>query len=91
MATERMQAAPLLVEPVPPTVPRADPALSSPRPLRGVHVWEHHCGLAYRVWGYDRHRLYWPDGGSRRDAVIDGCCVRCRLTLPGKVPHCAEE
>jgi|GEM_PF-5288692 len=52
--------------------------------------WECACGLAYRVLGRGRHRIYWPESAPPGEPVIDGCCLRCGRTLPGKQRHCPQ-
>jgi hypothetical protein len=65
----------------------AEPKMQDSRARR----WQCQCGQAYRIFGEGRHRLYWPEGAGDKDAVMDGCCVRCGRPLPGKHAHCQEE
>jgi hypothetical protein len=57
-------------------------------PLDGASAqdrrWRCSCGQVYRISGSGRHRIYWADGAPASDPVMDGSCVGCRRTLPGK-------
>jgi hypothetical protein len=44
--------------------------------------WRCRCGQEYVVSGVDRHRVYWPAGGSADDALLDLRCVSCGEPLP---------
>ncbi len=40
------------------------------------------CGQVYRVTGVDRHRVYWPEGAEKDEAVLGDKCIACERTLP---------
>jgi predicted RNA-binding Zn-ribbon protein involved in translation (DUF1610 family) len=43
------------------------------------------CGHALRVFGRDRHRIYFAIGDELLDdPVMNRACPACGLTLPGK-------
>ena len=44
--------------------------------------WRCDCGQEYVVSGVDRHRVYWPAGGSPDDALLELRCVECGAPLP---------
>ena len=44
--------------------------------------WRCDCGQEYVVSGVDRHRVYWPAGGSADDALLELRCVECGAPLP---------
>ena len=44
--------------------------------------WRCDCGQEYVVSGVDRHRVYWPAGGSPDDALLELRCVGCGAALP---------
>jgi uncharacterized protein with LGFP repeats len=44
--------------------------------------WRCQCGQEYVVSGVDRHRVYWPAGGSADDALLELRCVECSAPLP---------
>jgi hypothetical protein len=44
--------------------------------------WRCDCGQEYVVSGVDRHRVYWPAGGSADDALLELRCVECGGPLP---------
>ena len=44
--------------------------------------WRCACGQEYVVSGVDRHRVYWPAGGSPDDALLELRCVECGAALP---------
>ena len=44
--------------------------------------WRCDCGQEYVVSGVDRHRVYWPAGGSPDDALLELRCVKCGAPLP---------
>jgi hypothetical protein len=48
----------------------------------GTADWTCECGQAYRVTGQGRHRVYWPAGADKADAVLDQQCVSCKRPLP---------
>ncbi|MDP9400972.1 MAG: hypothetical protein M3P39_08540, partial [Actinomycetota bacterium] len=76
----------------PPSVapPSAAPPAAEPSRARSAAptTWTcPSCEKAYGISGEDRHRVYWPAEATSAQAVLDGRCMQCGTTLPGKHAH----
>ena len=46
--------------------------------------WRCESGKEYVVSGVDRHRVYWPAGGSADDALLELRCIECGRQADGE-------
>jgi hypothetical protein len=77
IARRRLQA-----QPAGPAATAGAGSRTEPEESSEGREWSCRCGQEYVVSGVDRHRVYWPAGGSPDEALLDLRCVKCGEPLP---------
>jgi hypothetical protein len=52
----------------------------------GPEAYTCQCGTEYRVFGTDRHTVYWPASAPKDEPVLGDDCVECGEPLPAGSP-----